>query len=158
MSTHCALIVKVNESDLRKTMSSGLNNLPKAKKDSNVKGRFLNDWGDYGEASGVNLTEPTLIDKKYMGIYVHWDGYPDWMLETLYTHWNTYKDALDIVLGGDCSSIDKYSIRRYADRSGEEWEYLKPKQANTIKGVVSHIDCEYAYLFEDGEWRQVSVR
>lgn len=158
MSTHCALIIKVNENDLRKTLSSGLNNLPKAKKDSAVKGRFLNDWGDYGEASGVNLTEPTLIDKKYMGIYVHWDGYPDWMLETLYTHWNTYKDALDIILGGDCSSIDKYSIRRYADRDGEEWEYLKPKQANTIKGVVEQIDCEYAYLFEDGEWKEVPIR
>lgn len=158
MSTHCALIVKVKESDLRKTMSSGLNNLPKAKRDSSVKGRFLNDWGDYGENGNVNLTEPTLIGRKYMGIYVHWDGYPDWMLRTLSGHWNTYRDALNIVLGGDCSSIDKNSIRRYADRSGEEWKYLKPKQADTIKGVTNHIDCEYAYLFEDGEWREVSIR
>lgn len=158
MSTHCALIVKVKESDLRKTMSSGLNNLPKAKRDSSVKGRFLNDWSDYGENGNVNLTEPTLIGRKYMGIYVHWDGYPDWMLRTLSGHWNTYKDALNIVLSGDCSSIDENSIRRYADRSGEEWKYLKPKQADTIKGVVSHIDCEYAYLFEDGEWREVPIR
>jgi hypothetical protein len=158
MSTHCALIVKVKESDLRKTMSSGLNNLPKAKRDSSVKGRFLNDWNDYGENGNVNLTEPTLIGRKYMGIYVHWDGYPDWMLRTLSGHWNTYKDALNIVLSGDCSSIDKNSIRRYADRSGEEWKYLKPKQADTINGVVSHIDCEYAYLFEDGEWREVPIR
>jgi hypothetical protein len=94
------------------------------------------------------------LNTKYIGVYCHNDGYPSWNGRVLKENYNTYDKAKNLILGGDISFIDVDNIRHYANRGCEEWKYIKPTQADTQKGVYSHIDCEYVYLFDEerGGW------
>lgn len=80
-------------------------------------------------------------------IYHHWDGYPDGLGYTLVTLYNTYEKALNLVLGGDCSTINSH-YSPYALRDGESWESIQPSVIDESEG----IDDEYDYMFKDGQW------
>ena len=85
--------------------------------------------------------------KEALIIYHHWDGYIDGVGETLYKEYNNYDDALNLVLGGDVSTInDTYTP--YAAREGEDWESVK------TNAVDENHPCEedYDYMFKDGKW------
>lgn len=85
--------------------------------------------------------------KEALRIYHHWDGYIEGVGETLYENYNTYEDALNLVLGGDVSTInDTYTP--YATRMGEEWENIKPQAIDED----APINEDYDYMFKDGEW------
>ena len=84
-----------------------------------------------------------------LGIYNHSDGYPGGVGEALLEHYNTYEQALNLVLGGNCSSIiDSY--QPYALRDGEDWENIKPE----IMDEDMKLDWvyDYGYMFKDGMW------
>ena len=85
--------------------------------------------------------------KEALRIYHHWDGYPTGVGETLVKHYNTYEKALNLVLGGDCSTINDRYIP-YALRDCEDWESVKPTPIREDEG----IDEEYDYMFKDGQW------
>ena len=62
MATRSCIIVKVRNSDVGTTQ-----------KYSDEKSKApANDWG----GDGVDLCEDVKIEKPYMGVYCHWDGYP----------------------------------------------------------------------------------
>ena len=85
--------------------------------------------------------------KEALIIYHHWDGYIDGVGETLYNEYNNYEEALNLVLGGDVSTINgRYTS--YATRKGEDWDSIQPKAVN------EDHPCEedYDYMFKDGEW------
>lgn len=80
-------------------------------------------------------------------IYHHWDGYPEGVGKTLLEHYNSYEDALNLMLGGYCSSInDSYSP--YALREIENWESIQPDTIDENSGICE----EWDYMFKDGEW------
>lgn len=86
-------------------------------------------------------------------IYHHWDGYPEGVGETLLSEFNTYEKALNLMSFGDASSINGVDATFYNSwRAGEDWDYTKPKQFESVQEFESKSNEEYIYLFKDGKW------
>lgn len=144
MSTRSVVIVKIESSDINKRKKYS----PKKVTVQETK------WGEEGGKS-VELSKQVLLKDKYIGIYCHWDGYPEGVGAALKKNFNDYEKALNLAVGGFCSVISTEDIKRYATRDGEEWEYIKPQQTDTPKKLISTIGswAEYAYIFENGKWK-----
>lgn len=139
MSTRSCVIIKVRPEDIGKVMKFNNELLP-------VKEE---DWGDEAD---MDKAEDVKISSAYLGVYCHWDGYPDGVGAALKANFNTYEQALNLILGGSYSSISNDSVRRYATRSGEDWD--TPIQSDDLMKVVDSFDwSEYAYRFtEEKGW------
>ena len=104
-------------------------------------------------------------EKGYETIYVHSDGYPEYMWPMLTEHYNSEELARKLIDHGDASYIDekleptsdyhkfdmpepRVSMFYHRDR-GERWEQNAP-QVFTKTTVVN--DFYYAYIWEDGQW------
>ena len=150
MSTRSCIIVKVRKEDIGKEMkfNEGLLPVPLDKwQDKDHEGKV---WRD---ETGKNLCKPVVINNQYIGIYCHWDGYPEGVGAELKEHFKDYNSVLNLVLGGSCSSLDG-NVRHYANRQGEKWEYLKPQQMKSKKDLTSLFKsswAEYAYLFDEAK-------
>lgn len=102
--------------------------------------------------------------KNYIGIYHHWDGYPEETGKTLLKNFNTYEKALNLITYGDESSINEtYKrkneniIRPYGFRSGtyrrEDTDIpLAVKDLPTPYRLRKTAGSEYIYLFKEDEW------
>ena len=135
MATRSCIIVKVRDSDVGT-----------AQKYSDEKSKALaNDWGD----GGTDKCEEVKIEKPYIGVYCHWDGYPSGVGAALKSFADTYDRALNLVLGGTISMVGADEFTHYANRDGEKWDYLKPKQGDTAIDVSRAIDEKYTYLFDE---------
>ena len=140
MPTHCYVVLKVRKKDIGKTMVFDKEKLSPI---------VIEDWADEN-AQGDNLCQPIKITSQYIGIYSHWDGYiNNGVGESLKTSFNSYDKALNLILGGDCSSIDKYRLRHYANRKYNTWEHIQPLQSDNLR-VFNE---QYVYLFNHGGWR-----
>ncbi len=153
MSTRSCIIVKVRKEDIGKEIKFDKQSLPVPLDNWESKDIDGKVWRD---ETGRNLCLPVKIDSQYIGIYCHWDGYPSGVGVDLKEHFKDYKSALNLVIGGSCSALGS-KVRHYANRQGERWQYLKPKQGKTLKELVAafiHADAEYAYLYDEtrGEW------
>lgn len=143
MSTHSAIVLKVKKSDKGKTFKFDENKLPTK----------LIGWG-YEDEIDKDKCQKVTLNGDYIGIYCHWDGYPEGVGEALKNNFKTYEDVLNLIVGGFCSSIDNEGIKHYANRKDEEWEWIKP-----IQGGIAHLvkkldlDFEYLYLFENNSWK-----
>ena len=156
MSTRSCIIVKVRKEDIGK----------KKQFDEKILSH-LEEWISRDCEGKVYLNEvdeekskPVTINGDYIGIYCHWDGYPSGVGNALKHSFNSYRDALNLVLGGDCSSIDENKVKHYANRSGEEWESVQPKQGKTKASIKRRYGwLEYAYLFDEerGGWLCQSI-
>ena len=106
-----------------------------------------NTWGR-GQQLETGVWETVNPEgKEALIVYHHWDGYPEGVGETLLEKYNDYDSALNLVLGGDISSIcGDYSP--YALREGEPWKYIKPKAVDKDHPIQE----EYDYMYDDGKW------
>ena len=141
MATRSCIIVKVRNSDVGTTQ-----------KYSDEKSKApANNWG----GDGVDKCEDVKIEKPYIGVYCHWNGSPSGVGASLKVFANTYERALNLVLGGSISNIEEDEFTHYANRKGEEWEYIKPIQGDTAIDVNAEVDEDYAYLFDEdnGGWK-----
>lgn len=150
MSTNCTVIVKVRKEDIGKVMKFDETSLPIKLDDWKLKDYDGNVWKD---ETGENICESVEINKKYIGIYCHWDGYFEGVGACLKKHFKDYNSALNLVVGGSCSSIIRDEVRHYANRQEEMWKYIKPKQSNTQKDIIYPF-AEYVYVFDEnkGGW------
>ena len=128
MSTRSNIAVVVKSEDLGKTMKFDVNKVPRGKM-----------------ALGVNEMGEVTIEKPVLEIYHHWDGYPDGVGKTLINEFNDYDKALNLVLGGDVSTINGLEMRFYCEMDG--WDECKTSQYD-----VPTLYEEYIYKFEDGVW------
>lgn len=126
MSTRSNISVIVKDSDLGKTMKFDDSKLPKDR-----------------VAEGVDVMGEVRIAKPVLQIYHHWDGYPEGVGKTLLEDFNDYDKALNLVLGGDVSSILGGCLAYYCAREG----FDGPEQLD-----VPTMYEEYVYKFEDGKW------
>lgn len=97
-----------------------------------------------------DISKEVKISKKYLGIYCHFDGYPNGVGAALVENYNDFHKALNLIIGGDCSCILSNQTRRYATRDGEHWDYIKPRQLDRMEKVSN--DSEYLYIFIRGRW------
>lgn len=100
-----------------------------------------------------------LLDKKFIGIYHHWDGEPQGVGRSLIKNFNTYKEALNLMLYGGESWITGGSVRPYMLRSGKYISDDKNENGN-LPMLEDEIPTDlafscwsdYVYLFANGEW------
>ena len=82
----------------------------------------------------------------FIEIYHHWDGYPDSLGAELLKRFNSYESALNLMLGGDVSTIIDGSVPYIS--VGRPWNENKP----TILDEVPDCNMNYQYLFKNGKW------
>jgi hypothetical protein len=104
-------------------------------------------------------------EEGYKTIYVHSDGYPDYMWPMLTENYNSEELAAKLVGLGDASYIDekleptedfhkfgtpepRVSMFYHRDR-GEDWEDVKPV-CYSKKLLFNQF--YYSYIWEDGGW------
>lgn len=154
MGTRSCILLKIRKEDLGKVIkfNAGLLPVPLNKwQDKDHEGKI---WRD---ESVKDKCKPVEINDLYIGIYCHWDGYPKGGVgESLLDNFTDYNQVLNLIVGGSCSSIGS-SVRHYANRKGEKWAWILPKQGKTQKDLVEYFNgswAEYAYLFDEarGGW------
>lgn len=141
MATRSCIIVKVRENEIGTTQ-----------KYSDEKSKApASSWG----GSRINKCEDVKIEKPYIGVYCHNDGYPSGVGASLKLFADTYERALNMVLGGSISSVNNDSFTHYANRDGEIWSLIAPIQGDTAIDVNAKVDEDYAYLFDEdnGGWK-----
>lgn len=143
MSTRSCIIVRVKDEDLKKVKKFKSSLLPVNEE----------NWDNYGQTREKDLCGKITLNKPYIGIYCHSDGYIEGVGAVLKEKFNDYETALNLVIGGDCSFVWFDCVRRYGTRDLEEWKFIKPTRGISPSDVFKDIDHEYAYLFENGEWK-----
>lgn len=132
MATRSTISLKVSESDKGKVFHFDENKLPN---------NFTCENGCIDKVGDVK------IEKDYLTIYHHWDGYPEGVGKTLVNNYDDYDTILNLLCGGDASSVNGEVICQYCAWRGEDWKSVKPKQLD--KPTLNE---EYLYKFEDGIW------
>ncbi len=111
---------------------------------------------------------------KYWTVYVHHDGYPEYLGKILKEYYNTKAKARKLISLGDLSFVgkeigrkhtfDSYNYEKHHDwtiaygRDLEE-ENTQPKLL-TKKGIAKRAEnelAEYVYLFDNGKWHSYKV-
>jgi len=102
-----------------------------------------------------------LGDGQIISVYQHFDGYPSYTEDILNKFFNSKEKALELVNGGDISSITRQGqVKYYAKRSeweegheNEPWNKVKPEESASFQGVKNKFDgVDYHYVFKDGKW------
>jgi hypothetical protein len=114
----------------------------------------------------------------YIGIYCHWDGYPQkpgvgWVLRKYYKSPAKINKLISLgdisvlrenigkkhkmdVIGTEYEKLNraKWTSAYHRDR-GEAWNDAKPKKAKSIqelKRIAGGMGAEYLYIYEKGKW------
>jgi hypothetical protein len=142
MGTRSSVIIRVKPEDIGKTIKFDRKKLPVP----------LSSWNTEKVRSKC---KPVTLEKNYVGVYCHWDGYPSGVGAALKVFADTYERALNLVLGGSISSIGEDDFTHYANRNGEVWTHIEPIQGDTAIDVNAEVDEDYAYLFDEdnGGWK-----
>ena len=132
MATRSNICLILNKEDIGKVMKFDETKLPKG----------VTCYNEF-----LNKVEEVTLEKPVLEIYHHWDGYPDGVGKTLLKQYNDYNTILNLLLGGDASSINGDSVCQYCAWVGEDWESVKPEQLDNPV-----LNEEYLYKFENGVW------
>lgn len=134
MATRATITLKIKDEDLNKTKKFDIDKLP--------------ENTSYNDDCIENLREVTL-NKPYISIYHHFDGYPGGLGATLFTKFNDYDKTLNILLGGDASSINGDTIIQYCPAyQDEDWNSTKPDLTDEIPAAYQ----DYQYYFDGEKW------
>lgn len=103
-----------------------------------------------------------------IGIYCHFDGYPSHVGAILKKFYCDYDAAMELIEGGDISSLDEkcgdamyYALRGnweaglYGLRipaKNEPWERVRPQECVNYFDFKIDNNQEYNYLFKNGTW------
>lgn len=132
MSTSAHIFIRLDDSDIGKTMKQDLSKI------------------------GVNMNfvkeqpREVTLEKRYMGIRCQWDCYPDGVGNVLLSEFKDKESIINLLLGGDASSLIG-GVVQYAtiyEESKEPWEYNKPKFYDAIPDTTE----DFLYLFQDNVW------
>lgn len=136
MSTRSKISIKIKKEDIGRTIKFDKRKLP----------CYLDGWGN--EKSREKSKEVTL-EKDYLSVYCHFDGYPSCVGAVLKERFNDYDTILNLLAGGSISYIEFDGVKHYANRIGEKWQYIKPTQNDEVEYSWTY---DYGYVFEGGKW------
>lgn len=143
MSTRSMIYLKINEQDYGKTLTCDIDKLPNALEQNNYP------------CSSIRIPKNPLDNTLYLGIYCHFDGYPEGVGKELRAKFKTYDDVLNLILLGDVSSIIDTIV------SYKNWRNDPNTAPTKIEGGTKK-DCRpngmiaYSYVFEDNKWFTLS--
>jgi hypothetical protein len=132
MATRSNICLVLNKEDIGKVVKFDETKLPKG----------VSCYNEF-----LDKVEEVTLEKPVLEIYHHWDGYPDGVGKTLLKQYNDYNTILNLLLGGDASSINGDSVCQYCAWVGEDWESVKPEQLDNPV-----LNEKYLYKFENGVW------
>lgn len=128
MATRCNICVRLRREDIGKSLRI---DLEKIESNSGAVNSYFNE---------------VTLDGEYIEIYVHWDGYPTGVGKELVSNYNTYEKALNLTLGGDCSSV--YSEWIPYVINNQDWDQNKPR----ILSELPDAENDYLYVFDLDCW------
>ena len=97
-----------------------------------------------------------------LSVYHHWDGYPEWLGVILKQKFNTYEEIAELIDGGDISCCDSDTdwdlkkVETYIQYYNDRGENTEPRLDTTVEDYLEDGE-EFAYLFENGEWKCYDV-
>jgi hypothetical protein len=96
-------------------------------------------------------------DSNYSGVYCHFDGYPEGVGATLKSYYNTPEKVANLIEHGSISYLKKTikESRFYHSWRKDPLVIQRGIDLAKAKSIASHMGCEYMYVFEDGDWRNV---
>ena len=104
-----------------------------------------------------------LLETGYvLSVYHHWDGYPEWLGVTLKEKFNTYEKIAELIDGGDISCCDSDSdwdlqkVENHVQYYNDRGENTEPRLDTSVEDYLENGE-EFAYLFENGEWKCYDV-
>lgn len=152
MSTPCRIIVKINKEDIGKTMKFN----PRWPNTELPYGEWIerDEEGNIcrNELREKSLCENVKLKSEYIGVYCHWDGDTNSTGRVLKRHFSTYRQALNLVLGGDLSGLCTGALINYANREGMEWKDIQPIQGD-LDTIRKNIYGQYEHIFENDKWK-----
>ena len=119
-----------------------------------------------------SLIGKQLNDGSILGVYRHWDGYPEFNGRVLRDHYDTVEKVRDLIDGGNISALHTNAGWNnetlpevgplYYTSRGESLEDNAPKLYQDLNEFLCAADhnygAEYTYHFVDGEWTCHDVR
>ena len=104
------------------------------------------------------------------GIYVHWDGYPEYVGKILLNHYNTSGIVCELMDLGDLSSLNanlycednNHSFNNPApgvcvaygrDRGEKNADSKSFTNISEFEKYVNRTEADYQYLFNNGKWQ-----
>jgi hypothetical protein len=88
-------------------------------------------------------------DNTYSGVYCHWDGYPEWNGEILKKDYQARSKVVDLIDGGDISSLKTTSTWDSELMKDENGNYIN-NEDGTHK-YTNTRDAQPLYYYERGE-------
>ena len=139
MATRSNIYLKLKDESKGQTLKFDINKLPGGNSPQNAHEYPIKD---------VKIPE----NANYIGIYHHWDGYPEGVGATLKRDYTDYDKILNLLMMGDMSSIND-GVTSYQGWRNEDTppRFIKSKTLPPRKAVQE----EYAYLFKNGEWKKI---
>jgi len=119
-----------------------------------------------------SLIGKQLSDGSILGVYCHWDGYPEFNGRVLRDHYDTVEKVRDLIDGGNISALHTNAGWNnetlpevgplYYTSRGESLENNAPQLYQDLNEFLCAADhnygAEYTYHFVDGEWTCHDVR
>lgn len=151
MSTNGNIILKVRREDIGTHKTFSQDNFPI---DINGKEKCdLGGWGLSNTLDKLKSDEGVDIEHEYLSVYLNFSRIHDNMDETLVKVWNTYESVLNMILGGDISSITTTRVTNYANRRENcTWKHIQPKQGESMEEVSKTWRSYYTYYFDGEQW------
>lgn len=161
MSTPATIVIKVRPEDIGKRRRCDISKI-----NLRTYQMAFDLWKSMGHSDAEvkeileesdRLPNMAFLDKKvkgiklgaYVGVYHHWDGYPDSLGKELRKRYKDYDSALNLVLAGDYSTILDGSMPYAAlSKRNENWKDNKPIVADEL----GNCNMNYQYLFDNGRW------
>lgn len=113
---------------------------------------------------------------KIKAIYCHWDGYPEYVGQTLANFYDTEEKVSELIALGDLSTLGPNIGEKHSQEDASksqvtmttaygrdlEREGSEAQEFSSVEEFIEYgrnVDAEFLYLFEDGEgWNYLSTR
>ena len=104
-----------------------------------------------------------LADGNILSVYLHWDGYPQWLGVTLNEKCNTREKVAELIDGGDISCCDSDTdwnlekVENHVQYYNDRGDNTEPRLDSKFDDYVKNGE-EYAYVFTlDHVWECYAI-
>ena len=112
-----------------------------------------------------------MVDGSVLGVYCHWDGYPENNGRILSEHYTDPKKVLELLTHGSISTLrseigERHDFENQVEATKKGWttfyhrdrheEYEENTRFDTIRDMIRDVGdmmgAEYAYVYNNGNW------
>ena len=116
----------------------------------------LAEWPIESERAKTSKTKDIFLGCSYIAVRCNGNGCLEGVGKTLKS-FDTYEKALNLVLGGNVSTMYEGYFRHYANRVEDvSWDNISPRQYDSIKDLSEYFGIfqNMTFVFdEDGIWK-----